>query len=118
MTTETTIRGYRVLGEQKPDKQYSYDSLMLKPDASRALKDLWLEAGSKGANCLNREEEFRGDTLPTDEEAALMCAGCPSWGKCDLYRKLAHPAWGVYAGHVQGRALEEIERKEREDGDS
>jgi hypothetical protein len=116
--TETTIRGYRVLGEQKPDKQYSYDSLMLSAEASRALKDLWREAAIKGANCLNREEEFRGDTLPSDRDAALMCAGCPVFDLCEKYRKLAHPGWGVYAGHVQGRALEEIERKEREDGDS
>lgn len=110
----TTVRGYRVLGEKKPEKQYNVDSLMLNPEASHALKELWRHAAQHGANCLGREDEFRGDDLPSDADAQLMCAGCPSFTQCDIFRKLAHPGWGVYAGVVQGRALEEIEREERE----
>lgn len=116
MNSETTYRGYRVLGDRKPDKQYDTSSLMLKPEASQALRELWTDPNP--ANCLNREEEFRGDNLPTDAEAQLMCAGCPRFEKCEIYRKVAHPAWGVYAGTVQGRALEEIEREERENAGS
>lgn len=118
MNNEQTVRGYRVLGERKPEKQYNTDSLMLKPEASHALIALHVATGKKGANCLNREDEFRGDTLMTDGEAQLACAGCPSMPECDIFRRLGHPGWGTWAGVVQGRALEEIERKEREDADT
>lgn len=118
MNNEQTVRGYRVIGERKPDKHASADYLMLKPEASHALKDLWRTASKKGAHCLNREDEFRGDELMTDQEAQLACAGCPSFQECDIFRRLGHPGWGTWAGVVQGRALEEIERKEREDDGS
>jgi hypothetical protein len=114
MNNEQTVRGYRVLGERKPEKQYSYDNLMLKAEASHALIALTAKVAEVGANCLNREEEFRGDALMTDGEAQLACAGCPAFTECDIFRRLGHPAWGTWAATVQGRALEEIEREERE----
>lgn len=110
--SEQTVRGYRILGESKPDKQLSYDYLKLSAEGSHALQDLWREAVSNGANCLGREDEFTGDDLPSDRDAQLMCAGCPAFEACEVYRRLAHPAWGVYSGQVHGRKLAEAMKED------
>lgn len=117
MNNEQTVRGYRIVGERKADKSLSYDYLQLKPEASHALKDLWREAPVKGANCLNQEDLFRGDTQMTDSEAQLACAGCPMLDLCKKTAEAQHPAWGTWGGKVYGRALEAIEKEESNDND-
>lgn len=65
--------------------------------------------GLVNANCLGREDEFMGDPLPSDEQAQRLCTGCPVFKLCEEYRNVAKPAYGVYAGVVRGRSLEEKE---------
>lgn len=108
---ESTIRGYRIVGESKPDKQLSMDYLKLTPEGSHALQNLWREAPTE-ANCIGREEEFQGDILPSDRDAQLLCSGCPKFAKCDIVAETTHPAWGVWAGKVYGRKLAEAMDKE------
>lgn len=69
-------------------------------------------SGNPQRNCAGKSELYTNyddprnlmDT-PTDEEAELMCSGCPVFLKCDTYAQVAHPAFGVYAGKVYGRSL-------------
>lgn len=110
MNQDATIRGYRIVGEQKPDRQLSYEYLKQSADAAKALTALREAARTNGANCIGRESEFSGKTLMTPRDAQLECAGCPSFEECDFYKKVAHPAWGTWAGEVRGRGvMEEVE---------
>lgn len=52
------------------------------------------------------------DTLPTDRDAALMCAPCPLLKMCGEYAEKKHMAWGVWGGKVYGRKLEEAMKDE------
>ena len=115
MTEPTSIRGYKILGDAKPEKQYSVEYLKLTTDSAKALHNLRKSVAENGANCVGRADEFSGDTLPSDREAMLMCGGCPSFAQCDIYAKLAHPAWGVLAGRVYGRALEAAMNDEKDE---
>lgn len=108
MAEYTSIPGYRINQESpKPERTLSIEYLKQSPEASRANMELWKAAMTKGANCVGREDEFSGDTLPTDRQAQMMCAGCPSQPECEIYRLVARPAWGVFDSHVHGRKLAE-----------
>lgn len=99
-----------MVGDQKPDRQLSYDYLKLNSEAARALTALRESVRKRGANCKGRENEFSGDTLMSPRDAQLECAGCPSFEACDFFKKVAHPAWGTWAGEVRGRGvMEEVE---------
>ena len=115
MTEPSSIRGYKILGDAKPEKQYSVEYLKLTTDSAKALHNLRKSVAEKGANCVGRADEFSGDTLPSDREAMLMCGGCPSRVACRVYLEVAHPAWGVYDGTVKGRALEAAMNDEKEE---
>lgn len=98
------IRGYRPQAERPRERQLALDYLQQTPRAAKLLKVLW---STEGKNCEGRTEEFSGEELPTDREAQLMCAGCDALATCGIYRDEAHPAWGVWAGVVKGRKLQE-----------
>lgn len=103
------IKGYRIGTEApKPDRQLKIDYLMLTDHAAHALRDLRKSVRDNGAKCLNRPEDF-SDSLPTDGEAEVLCAGCPSFAACDIYRIVAKPSFGVHAGKVSGRSLEDLD---------
>ncbi len=103
------VRGYKIEGDPHAVRELSYEYLKLKPEASRAKEALDIAVRDKGANCLGREDDFSGETLPSDREADALCLGCPSKPECKIYAMLARPAWGVHNGHVYGRDLEDIE---------
>lgn len=104
------INGYRVGRDApKPERELRVDNLLLKPAAAHALDKLRRKVLSDGANCLGREDEFSGEELPSDEDAAKMCLGCPAKEECKIFLELGRPAWGVWAGQVRGRSLEQEE---------
>lgn len=103
-----SIRGYRVGTDPTPQpKSQSTEYLRLSAEASHLRAKLWKESRERGANCVDRENEFLADPLPSDEEAKRMCLGCPVFDLCETYKQVARPAYGVYAGVVKGRNLEE-----------
>lgn len=113
MNQDTTIRGYRILGERKPERELSYDYLRMSHEATLAQDALRESAAKNGANCVGREEFFSGPELPNDRDAKLACAGCPSRVECELFRRLGRPAYGVWAGEVIGRGtMEDLEKEE------
>ena len=104
---EQSIRGYRILGDKKPERELSYEYLKLNHEATKAQDALRESVRKNGANCLGQEDKFSGDTLMSDRDAQLACASCPSFEQCDFFRKVAHPGWGVFGGVVKGRGLME-----------
>jgi hypothetical protein len=105
---EQSVRGYRITGDPpKPDKRFNYDYMQQTPEQVKAHEALKQSVRENGANCVGRADFFSGDTLPTDHEARLACAGCDSFAACEFYKQIAHPAYGVYAGTVVGRGLME-----------
>lgn len=103
------VRGYRILGDRpKPDKRFNDDYLRPTSEAAHAHTKLRESVRVNGANCVGRAEEFSGDELPTDREAQMMCASCPSWEACDFYRLVAKPAFGVWAGRSYGEHLNDL----------
>lgn len=106
---ENSIPGYRVYGDRpKPDKRFNDDYLRPTTEAAHAHTKLRESVRVNGANCVGRAEEFSGDELPTDRQAQIMCAGCESFTHCDIYRLIAKPSYGVHAGVVTGRHLNEL----------
>lgn len=106
---ENSIPGYRVYGDRpKPDKRFNDDSIRPKTGIWRTLH---LQASDpkaeKMANCVN-DDRFIQEPLPTDREAQMMCAGCPVFDLCDKAATIERPSWGIYAGRVVGRALDEL----------
>lgn len=101
-----SIRGTRILGERKPDKQYSVANLELKPGSAKPFRELVFAASDSDAPCLD-DPAFISDDLPSDERAALMCAFCPlaTFNKCGEFADKEHPSWGVFNGRVFGRKL-------------
>jgi hypothetical protein len=96
-----SVPGFRIVGDRpKPARELSYAYLELKTEAAHALDKLRKSVKENGANCVGRADEFSGDsdTLLTGEDAELACASCKSWTACDIYRLVARPAHGVYAG--------------------
>lgn len=102
------VRGYRVLGDRPKDRQLSLGYLQQDGRSAKLLAELRTRAVTEGANCVGRAEEFSGEELPSDREAQLMCSSCPLYSLCEQYRETAHPAWGVWGGHVKGRKLKEM----------
>lgn len=100
-----SIKGTRIIGDRRPDKQYSITSLELKAGAGRPFLEL---ITSPDAPCRN-DEAFTSDELPSDERAALMCSMCPqkTFDRCETYAEKQHESWGVWAGRVRGRKLAE-----------
>lgn len=109
--SDSTIPGYRPRGDRPRERQLSMGYLQQSAESARLLQELW---DTPGKNCEGREEQFSGDELPSDREAAIMCSGCPALQLCEQYRQTAHPAYGVWAGRVQGRALDELIREDNE----
>lgn len=104
---EQSIRGFRIVGDPpKPDKKFNVDYMHHAHGEEALHSALWKASQSTGANCLNREEEFSGEDLPSDREAQLLCASCPVLDLCRAYAEVAHPAWGVFGGRVYGRNLQ------------
>lgn len=102
-----TVKGYRIVGDRPKDRQLSYTYMQQDGKSAKLLTILRTEAVKQGANCLGKPEQWTGDELPTDREAALMCATCPVFDLCKEYTDAAHPAWAVWAGVVKGRKLKE-----------
>lgn len=104
----SSIRGYRVLADRKIEKQYSVNNLLLNHAEAKALenrdKKIALEemkktrGEGKGVPCIGRAEDFSGDDLMGEREAQLACAGCPAFKECDIYRIVARPSHGIFAG--------------------
>lgn len=101
----TPIRGFRIVGEKKEDRQLSVAYLHPKHEAAAALDKLRKKVLADGSNCAGREEEFSGDNLISERDAALACAGCPAFKECDFYRLVARPGHGVYAGTVKNMEI-------------
>lgn len=101
----TPIRGFRIQHERKEDRQLSVGYLHPKHEAANALDSLRRKVLDEGSNCTGREEEFSGDTLLSEREAQLACAGCSAFRECDFYRLVARPGHGVYAGTVKNMEI-------------
>ena len=109
-----SIPGYRTLGDPpKPDRMLSTAYLQQTSRASKLLRELWHRAPIEGAPCVGKAEQWTSDDLPTDREAQLACSSCPVFDLCKEYTEEAHPAWGLWAGTVRGRALKEAMEDER-----
>lgn len=104
---DDTIRGYRVVGDRPRDRQLSFEYLKQDGKSAKLLTVLRTAAVREGASCLGKAEKWTSEELPTDRQAALMCATCPVFDLCKEYTDAAHPAWGVWAGTVKGRKLKE-----------
>lgn len=102
------IRGYKPLPDRKVEKQYSVNNLLLGHAEAKALKNLTdkvtaeemkKERGEgKGVPCVGRAEEFSGDNLLSERDGQLACAGCPAFKECDIFRIVARPSHGIFAG--------------------
>jgi len=46
--------------------------------------------------------DYGDDSVPTQEDAELMCAGCPLLKQCEAFARLERPTHGVWAGQVYG----------------
>lgn len=104
---DEVIKGYRVVGERPKDRSLSYEYLKQDGKSAKLLTVLRTAAVREGATCLGKAEKWTSEELPTDRQAALMCATCPVFDLCKEYTDAAHPAWGVWAGQVKGRKLKE-----------
>ena len=111
MNREQTVRGYRIVGDPPKQRELSYRDMQLDHAAHKAYGELRDSVTKNGANCVGKEEFFSGKELPSDRDAVLSCAGCPSFGKCDIFLKVGRPSWGVWASQVRGRGvMEEVEK--------
>ena len=91
------------------------DYLHLKQGSEEAYQDLIRATYEKGSKCASDPDLWTGYDrdgvpIPTDEEAQIMCAGCPVFDLCAEYARLANPAIGVHAGKVYGKGLVIAER--------
>lgn len=102
------IRGYKPLPDRKIEKQYSVNNITLNHAEAKALKNLTdkvtaeemkKERGQgKGVPCVGRFEEFSGDDLMSERDAQLACSSCKAFKECDIFRIVARPSHGVFAG--------------------
>lgn len=92
------------MSEENLSKEHSIEHLKLKVGGADPFDALVRKASDPDnpANCLNREDEFSGNVLPTKAKAKRLCKNCPAFDECDLYRLIARPTYGVYAGYVRG----------------
>lgn len=110
-----SIRGYRIVGDVKQDRQLSLNYLLLKPEASHALDKLRRKVDEeerkkdqgrgKGIPCVANPEGFSGDNLISERDAQLACSGCPALKLCRTYADVARPAHGVYGGRVKNMEI-------------
>ena len=108
MADYPSIAGYRINQESpKPERTLSIEYLKQSPEASKANMELWKAAAREGANCYKDPNWFTSDDLPTDREAQLACSSCPVFDLCDNYANVAKNRYGVLAGRVYGRRLQE-----------
>lgn len=127
MNTNQTINGYRIDSRDKKSVKQTreFDYLLPKAktmDALEALQDAVDEENKRDEGVkrwcaanpdrwINYDDPDNIYEEPTDEEAQLMCADCPLFQLCSDYAKVARPAFGVWAGNVYGRELNEKEAK-------
>lgn len=117
MTDSPSIRGYKIVGERKQDRQLSLSYLALKPEAAHALDKLRRKVDEeerkkdqgvgKGVPCVARPDDFSGDELLSERDAMLACSGCPALALCRTYADVARPAHGVYGGRVKNMEIPE-----------
>lgn len=88
-------------------------------DALKALGDATVENVLAGTppNCYDKAEEFTGYDLdgaivPTQDDAANMCRGCPIKKTCHDYAVKAKP-FGIWAGRRYGDKLLTTEQQEQ-----
>lgn len=108
MNDSPSIRGYKIVGERKQDRQLSLSYLALKPEAAHALDKLRRKVDeeerkkdqglSKGVPCVARPDDFSGDDLLSERDAQLACAGCAAFTQCDIYRIVSRSPHGILAG--------------------
>lgn len=98
------IQGTRPRGPRPKESIPNLSYLQETREAVTARQDLEKAAWKKKAPCLE-DPAFTADEQMTDREAQMKCAPCPVFDKCEIYRKLAKPAWGTWAGKVS-RGLE------------
>lgn len=108
MNDSSSIRGYKIVGERKQDRQLSLSYLALKPEAAHALDKLRRKVDEeerkkdqglgKGVPCVARPDDFSGDELLSERDAQLACAGCPAFTQCDIYRIVSRSPHGILAG--------------------
>jgi len=111
MTDSPSIRGYKIVGERKQDRQLSLSYLALKPEAAHALDKLRRKVDEeerkkdqglgKGVPCVARPDDFSGDELLSERDAQLACSPCPARELCKAYALIARPAHGVWGGTVR-----------------
>lgn len=56
--------------------------------------------------------DYTADTMPTAQQARLMCEGCPLFAACANNADATNPSWGVWAGErwVYGRRYDAGQR--------
>lgn len=103
------MQGYRPMGERQEKERHPVDRHRDTPQAAEALRALNKGVLERGSNCKDVPELFVDfDTpqqIPTPEEAAEMCAGCPVFDLCASYDRLASPSFGVWAGRFRGEEI-------------
>lgn len=115
-----TIAGYRIDSRDKKSVKQSkeFDYLRPREGSQEALDELSdavdedNKSGNPQRNCAGKSELYTNYDdprnlmdVPTDEEAEIMCAGCPLLELCGDYADKAHPAFGIFGGRVFGRNL-------------
>lgn len=55
-----------------------------------------------GFPCLGMADDFVDYSVaPSNEDAEIMCFGCPIFDLCDDYAsQVSRPSWGIWAGRV------------------
>lgn len=116
MAGNETIRGYKITYEKKAPRELSMDYLMQTHEAAALQTQLREAIAENGSPCQTDPERWQPDELPTDKEAQRMCATCPlaTFQICDAFRKASSQTYGVYAGKVEGRKLQEAPEKEED----
>lgn len=115
MNDSPSIRGYKIVGERKQDRQLSLSYLALKPEAAHALDKLRRKVDEeerkkdrgegKGVPCVARPDDFSGDDLLSERDAMLACSGCAALSLCRTYADVARPAHGIYGGRVKNMEI-------------
>lgn len=121
MSNGSFIPGYRIDSRDwKPSKDREFDYLKPRKATQEALDDLQEAVDEDNKkdeperNCAGKAGEFTNYDdprnlydRPTDRIAKIMCEGCPLFKLCKDYARAAKPEWGVWAGKVYGKELED-----------
>lgn len=89
----------------KKGSQEALDALQDAVDADNELDQPQRNCYGKSALYSNYDDPKNLGGVPTDEEAQLMCAGCPLMKLCKTYGTTARPAFGIWGGKLYGREL-------------